>query len=48
MLVGHLSRKLQANLVAAMPMTHQVLAQLAIGQHDVTEVEGSCSTFANF
>lgn len=38
----YLSRELQADLVAAVAVAHEVLAQLSVRQHDVTEVEGSC------
>lgn len=39
----YLSRELETDLVAAMAMAHEVFAQLPVGEHDITEVEGSCS-----
>ena len=38
----HLAREFKTNLVASMAVAHEVLAQLAIGQHDIAEVERSC------
>ena len=39
----HLAGELKADLVASMPVAHEVLAELAIREHDITEVEGSCA-----
>lgn len=40
----HLAGEFKTDLVASMAVAHEVLAQLAVGQHDVAEVERSCRT----
>ena len=37
-----LSRELEANVVTAFAVSHHVPGELAISQHDIPEIQGSC------